>query len=120
MQKVPSQQLQDRMARFRSIMDAQNPEWAMATIFSKLNQYYFTGTMQEGMLLIPRDSDAIFWVRRSYDRAKDESQFPIIKPMDGYKDAAAFYNNLPDAVYLETEFVPLAMLQRFQKYFPFT
>jgi len=26
---------------------------------------------------------------------------------------------LPDTVYLETEFVPIAMFQRFQKYFPF-
>ena len=37
------------------IMDEQNDaSWEMAVIFNKVNLYYFTGTMQEGMLLIPR------------------------------------------------------------------
>ncbi|GAE90717.1 Xaa-Pro aminopeptidase [Acetivibrio straminisolvens JCM 21531] len=81
--------------------------------------YYFTGTMQEGMLLIPRDDEAVLWVRRSYERAEDESLFPLIRPMGSYRDAVGSYKNLPDTIYLETYFVPLAMFQRFQKYFPF-
>ena len=40
--------------------------------------------------------------------------------MESFRDAAATMSNLPETVYLETEFVPLAMLQRFQKYFPVT
>jgi len=39
--------------------------------------------------------------------------------MNSYRDAVGSYQNLPDTVYLETEFVPIAMFQRFQKYFPF-
>jgi Xaa-Pro aminopeptidase len=108
-----------RMDKFRATMDIQNPRWEIAILFSKINQYYFTGTMQEGMLIIPRNSEAIYWVRRSYERALDESYFPNLKPMESYRDVAAFYSNLPETVYLETEFVPLAMLQRFQKYFTF-
>ena len=50
--KVPLPELQNRMARFRSEMDATNPDWKLAVFFSKINQYYFTGTMQDGMLLI--------------------------------------------------------------------
>ncbi|HEY4789631.1 MAG TPA: M24 family peptidase, partial [Bacteroidales bacterium] len=60
-----------------------------------------------------------FWVRRSYERALEESSFPEIKPMNSFRDAAQNINKLPSAVYLETEAVPLAMYQRFQKYFPF-
>jgi Xaa-Pro aminopeptidase len=118
--KVPFEELSSRLARFRTEMDQKNPGWEIAVIFSKINQYYFTGTMQEGMLLIPRDEEAVFWVRRSYERALDESLFPVIKPMESYRDAAATRNKLPDTIYLETEFVPIAMLQRFQKYFPFS
>jgi Xaa-Pro aminopeptidase len=107
------------MNRFRSLMDAQNPNWGMAAIFSKINLYYFTGTMPEGMLLIPRDGEATFWVRRSYERALEESLFPNIKQMDGFRDVAGTVKSLPDTIYLETEIIPLAMYQRFQKYFPF-
>lgn len=117
--KVPLTELEMRMSRFREKMDSANPDWRIAVIFSKVNLYYFTGTMQEGMLLIPRDGEAVFWVRRSYERALDESLFPSIKPMESFRDAAGSVGKLPDTVYMETEVVPLALYQRFQKYFPF-
>ncbi len=118
--KVPLSELNSRLARFRTEMDSANPGWEISVIFSKINQYYFTGTMQDGMLFIPRDDEAILWVRRSYERALDESLFPAIKPMESFRDASARVKDLPPTVYLETEIVPLALLQRFQKYFPFT
>ncbi len=118
--KVPLSELQDRMIRFRNQIDKSNPDWEIAVFFSKINQYYFTGTMQDGMLFIPRDDEATFWVRRSYERAIDESLFPNIKQMDSFRDAASVIGKLPETVYLETEILPIALLQRFQKYFPFS
>ncbi|SHE84659.1 M24 family metallopeptidase [Desulforamulus putei] len=118
--QVPLIELQTRMNRFRAKMEASNPDWEIAVIFSKINLYYFTGTMQDGMLLIPRDDEAIFWVRRSYERALDESLFSHIKPMDSFRDAAASIRKFPSVAYMETEVVPLALYQRFQKYFPVT
>lgn len=117
--QVPSTELQSRMSRFREQMSTANPDWQIAVIVSKINLYYFTGTMQEGMLWIPRNDDAIFWVRRSFERALMESAFTTIKPMNSFRDAAANIGKLPTHVYLETEAVPLAFYQRFQKYFPF-
>ncbi|WHH60690.1 Xaa-Pro peptidase family protein [Petroclostridium sp. X23] len=119
MKKVPFNELQKRMDCFRAQMKVSNPDWKIAVVFSKINLYYFTGTMQEGMLMIPRNDEAVFWVRRSYERAQDESLFPTIKPMQSFRDAAQYMRKLPDTVYLETEIVPLALYQRFQKYFPF-
>lgn len=118
--QVPLFELQTRMNCFRAKMEASNPDWEVAVIFSKINLYYFTGTMQDGMLLIPRNDEAIYWVRRSYERALDESLFPYIKPMDSFRDAAASISNFPCAVYMETEVVPLALYQRFRKYFQIT
>jgi len=100
-------------------MDARHPDWEIAIIFSKLNLYYFTGTMQDGMLLVPRNGEACFWVRRSYERAEDESFFPRILQMRSYRDAAASMTAIPVTVYLETEQVPLALFRRLQKHFPF-
>jgi len=117
--KVPFSELQTRMKRFRDKMDKINPEWELAVIFSKVNQYYFTGTMQDGMILIPRDREAEYWVRRSFERALDESSFPVIKPMNSFRDAAAGFGKVPSAVYVETEIVPIALLERFRKHFPF-
>ena len=118
MEKVPLSELTLRMKRFLAEMDKDHPNWEMAVIFSKVNLYYFTGTMQDGMLLIQRDNEPVLWVRRSFERACDESLFPSIRPMNSFRDAAENVKNFPATVHIETEVVPVAMLQRFKKYFP--
>jgi Xaa-Pro aminopeptidase len=117
-QIVPLSELQNRMTRLRARMDAACPDWEMVALFGRVNQYYFTGTMQDGVLLIPREADAVYFVRRSFERARDESLFPRIEPMSSYRDAAQGLSSMPTTIHLETELVPLAMLQRFRKYFP--
>lgn len=116
--KVPLSELQNRMIRFRRRMDAACPEWELAALFGRVNQYYFTGTMQNGVLLIPREAEAVYRVRLSYERAMEESEFPRIEPMHSFRDAAQGLDRIPEQIYLETELVPLALLQRFRKHFP--
>jgi len=118
--KVPAGELGSRMRRFRARMDTANPGWEIAVILSKINLFYFTGTMQDGMLLVPCDGDPVLWVRRSFERAVDESEFPEIRQMRSYRDAAATMAKIPKTVWLETEHVPLAAYGRLQKHFPFT
>ena len=119
-QSVPFSELRDRMDRFRDRMDARNPGWELAAIIGRINSYYLTGTMQDGILLIPRNGDAVLFVRRSYERALDESLFPDIREMNSFRDAAASLRTIPDTVYLETELVPLAVYERLQKHFAFS
>ena len=116
---VPLTELNSRIARFRVEMDQSNPGWEIAAIFSRINQYYFTGTMQDGVLFIPHYDEAVFWVRRSYERAVEESEFPLIRPMGTYRDPASVMQNFRGTVYLEKEIIPLAMLERFLRYFAF-
>lgn len=117
--KTPASELRNRMERFRDRMDAENPLWEFAAIFGRVNQFYFTGTMQDAVLLIPRGDEAVLWVRRSYERALDESLFSEIRPMRSFRDAAAGMGACPATVHVETEVVPLALLERFRKHFPF-
>jgi Xaa-Pro dipeptidase len=119
MEKTPLSEIRDRMGKFKELMTVSNPDWGMAVIFSNINLFYLTGTMQDGMLIIPQDGEPSFWVRRSYQRALDESFFTDIRPMNSFSDAAKTMNALPETVYLETEVVPLALYQRFHKHFPF-
>jgi len=117
--KVPFSELTDRLERFRARMDTTRPGWEMAAITSKIPLYYFTGTMQDGLLLIPQDGDAVYWVRQSYERAAYESLFPDLRKMKSYRDIAADRRMLPSTVYLETGQVTIAQLQRLRKHLPF-
>ena len=118
--KVPLTELTDRLNRFRTRMDKMQPGWEMAAITGKVPLYYFTGTMPDGLLLVPQDGDAVFWVRQSYERAADESFFPDLRKMKSYRDVAAGMGKIPQEVFLETDLVPIAQLQRMQKHLPFT
>jgi Xaa-Pro dipeptidase len=118
--QTPISELNSRIDRFRRTMDAHHPDWRNAVIFSKINLLYFTGSMPEGMLLIERDGDATLFVRRSYERTMEESLFSNIKQMESYRDATGAIDKLPGTIFLETEFVPLAMYERFRKHFPYS
>ena len=115
--KVPLSELTDRMKRFRARMDAENPNWELAAFFGRVNQYYFTGTMQDGVLLVSRGGGDVFWVRRSFERAGAESLFPDIRPMKSFRDAVSPVAAMRQVIHLETELVPLALVQRFRKHF---
>lgn len=117
--KVPLSELKSRMDRFKAKMTQTRPDWEIGVVFSKINQYYFTGTMQDGMLIIPREGDPIYRVRRSYERATAESLFPDIRPMESYRDAMGDYTRPITSLYVEADAVPLSMLERFKKYFPY-
>ena len=65
---VPTKELEQRLEKFRKLMDARHPDWEMAVISHKVAMYYFTGTMQEGALIIT-PADAVLWVRRNFVRA---------------------------------------------------
>jgi Xaa-Pro aminopeptidase len=101
-------------------MDKTQPAWELAAITGKVPLYYFTGTMQDGLMLVPSDGEAVFWVRQSYERAADESFFPDLRKMKSYRDVAAGMGKIPREMFLETDMVPIAQLQRMQKHLPFT
>ena len=116
--KVPLNELKNRMRCFKKQMDLSNPEWERVVIFSKINLYYFTGTMQDGMLLIPKNGEETFWVRRSYERALEESLFPDIEPMNSFRDVS---NDIisSNTVYLETEVHSPSFISLISKIFSF-
>lgn len=115
---VPAGELEARLERFRRAMDAAHPGWEMAAVNHKVAMYYFTGTIQEGVLLI-RPQDAVFWVRRSFERACNESHFSDIRPMHSFREAAAFYGSAPKVMYIETKKATLDWERMLHKYFAF-
>lgn len=118
MKKTPFVELEMRLNKLKEMMDATCREWQVIVIFSKINQFYFTGTMQDGVLVVEKDNDSVLWVRRSYERALDESNFKNIKRMESFKDISLFTKTY-DTLHIEKEVVPIMLYERFVKYLPF-
>ncbi len=111
-------ELNERLARFRALMTQTDPGWDTAILLSKVNQYYFTGTMQDGMVVIRKGEGSLAcFVRRSYERARDESPLASVFEMGSYRDAAAALGRACGNTYLETEVVTVGMLERLRRHF---
>jgi Xaa-Pro aminopeptidase len=111
------QELEQRRARFTAAMNRRFPGWDTAVILENVNQYYFTGTIQNGILLIYNDGSCLYGVRRSYERAQEESPLGEIIPITGYRDIAEKNGGRLGNVYVEGDTLPMAVLERLKKYF---
>jgi Xaa-Pro aminopeptidase len=114
------QELEQRRARFIALMDSHFPGWDTAVILENANQYYFTGTMQNGMLLIRRDGQYCYGVRRSYEGARAESPLAEIVPITSYRDLTEKTGKNLGNTYVEGDTATLTVLERLQKNFATT
>jgi Xaa-Pro aminopeptidase len=106
-------------SRINSLISQLGEQWDTAFIINRINQYYLTGTMQDGLLVIKKNGQVNFFVRRSFERAKAECPFDNIYPMTSYKDAAAVIGADCGRTYIETDTVTMGIMQRLGKYFVF-
>jgi Xaa-Pro aminopeptidase len=110
-------ELDKRLDRLFQALHGSGQDFDTAIIINKINQYYLTGTMQDGLLVLRRDGSIIYFVRKSYTRACLESPLRRIIQINSYRDMRACLPENLGHTWLETELVPLAMLDRIRKHF---
>lgn len=115
--QVPKQELDNRLSALRSSLSVYDPAWEMVLISNKINLYYLTGTMQDGILIITPDA-ATFWVRRYLPRAEEESLFEDLRPMKSFRVLEGSYP-VPQHAYIECKTASITWLNMVRKYLPF-
>ena len=115
---VPASELTARLNELRRVMSATHPDWKMVLLDNKIDLYYFTGTMQEGALVITPD-EAVLFVRHSYECAVRDSRFPDIRPLGSFRGIASAFPEIPETVYVAARTMTLQKLTMLQKYLPF-
>jgi len=117
--EVTELELLERINKLCRSITEKHPDWDTAIILSRVSQFYFTGTMQDGLLLVKRNGSAFYFARRSFERAVEESPLSCIYPMESYKDAAAVAGSELGKVLVETEILTVGILERLKKHFAF-
>ncbi|MDE2518813.1 MAG: Xaa-Pro peptidase family protein [Methanocorpusculum sp.] len=115
--KLPKSESDTRLAHLFSALETSDASWDTALVFGRVNLYYLTGTIQDGVLVLRRNGDVQFFVRRSFERAREESPLDAIFPMKSYRDMLEVLPSDLGRTFVETDQVPVAMLDRLQKYF---
>ncbi|MCD6269373.1 MAG: aminopeptidase P family N-terminal domain-containing protein, partial [Deltaproteobacteria bacterium] len=68
---VPATEIRQRLNQAQRAISATGRSGIL--ILQNVDRYYFTGTLQDGILWLPGAGPPIFWVRRSLERAQLES-----------------------------------------------
>ena len=117
----PVTEFRNRMARLFQELQRQGDRFDTALVYNRVNQYYLTGTMQDGLLVVRRNGDILYFVRKSYERARLESPLPPaqIVQIHSYRDLLDYLPANLGHTLLEMEAMPLAVLERLRKSFTF-
>src|SRR5215468_1593110 len=104
---VPREELERRWARVRQFMDCD-----ALIILQNVDQFYLTGTLQNGVLWFPREGEPLLAIRKSYERAKVESAVSNIVPLQKYSELPALIPKPGNVVGMELDVVPVATYQQ--------
>ena len=119
LEKLPVQEMLWRLDRFRSNILEAGLDCKAVMIFSKLNIYYFTGSLGNGTLWIPMDGEPVFMSRKGEERFSLESPLERTAPFRSYKDVpgmlAEFGLKVPDRVGAEKNGISWALADSLAK-----
>lgn len=117
--KLTTAELNNRRDSFVLAMTDAFPDWDTALIAGKVNQYYFTGSMQDALLIIKRDGSYSYNIKRSIERALDETPLSSsnLHPITSYKDI--LFREGPELgnTYIEAELLPYSTVQKLREIF---
>ncbi|MBF0197966.1 MAG: aminopeptidase P family protein [Planctomycetes bacterium] len=109
----------NRIQRLQHMLREQNID--LFVIFDSTNLFYYTGTGQNGVLLVPAEGDSRFLVRRSLERAHLESPLDIITGMKSFREVPTTLEAMgvtAKTIGYAGSLVPAGLLALFQKYLP--
>src|SRR5215467_13124464 len=113
MEYVQREELEGRWARVRRFMETD-----ALVVLQNVDQFYLTGTLQNGVLWFPREGEPIFAVRKSYQRARIESALKSIVPLKSFSELRELIPNPGATLGFEFDVVPVATYQQVAKQFP--
>ncbi len=89
---VPAEEIEQRILRLQQRLGEEAVDGTL--ILDPLNMYYYTGTMQQGVVVIPQEGEPAFLVRRSLERARNETPLRRVLPLRGFSQLRAALTDL--------------------------
>jgi len=120
MELLPKPEAQDRLHKIQAWM--QDAAVDAVLVFQNADLYYFSGTVQAGLLCLPASGEPLFLVQKSLTRARGESPWERLVQLPGLKKAPDLLasegiRNLK-RIGLEMDVLPVSYYMRIRDLFP--
>lgn len=117
-ERLPQEEIAERHARCRALLAAGAPDASGLLVFSRINIYYLTGTLGNGILWLPRDGEPVLLVRKGEERCRLESPLQHIRSFKSYGDVSGLCAEsgvpLGDVVAVEMAALPWSLANLLQ------
>ena len=113
--KIPKEDIYGRIDGLKLLMAKNHIDFGI--IFQNVDRFYFTGSMQKGILVIPVDKEPLFFIEKSIERAKIETPLDII-PIKNDKEIRKVLDHnglLSGRAGLELDVLPVSTFERLKK-----
>jgi Xaa-Pro dipeptidase len=114
------QEIDERLKRFRERLAANGVDGAM--LLQKTDLYYLSGTDQDAHLWVPAHNTPLLLVRKSLERAREDSIIEEIVPLPGFSRVPELIRKhtkkLPKRLGLELDILPSRLYMSYRKVFP--
>ena len=111
---TPKKEIETRIEALKNKMVRENISFAV--ILQNVDLFYFTGTIQKGVLIVPADQPALFFVEKSLYRAGIESPLEII-PIKKDKDVGDILRAkglIKGKCGMEFDVIPVVLFERWK------
>ena len=116
MRITPASELQARYSKLQQRMAAADLEAVL--LVQNADLFYFTGSIQQGLLYVPVDGEPIYMVRKEFRRARMECGLRQIVPFKSPRDIPGILADhglaLPKRAGMELDVLPVAAFNRFR------
>jgi Xaa-Pro dipeptidase len=117
MRITPASELESRTKKLQGLMVKDEIDCAL--VLQNADLFYFTGSIQQGVLYIPAEGEPLYMVRKEFGRARMECGLKEIVPFKSPKDIPGLLADhglaLPKRAGMELDVVPVALYQRMAK-----
>ncbi|MEW6720965.1 MAG: Xaa-Pro peptidase family protein [Thermodesulfobacteriota bacterium] len=116
---TPGEEIRSRIGKLQEKLREEGLDAAF--IVQNADLFYFTGSIQQGILIVPADGEAAYFCRRVHERAREESPLSEVVRIRSPKEVPAWFAAKGVSfrkVGYEMDVLPVAVFQRFQPLFP--
>lgn len=115
---TPAAEIRARIAKLQERLRAARLDAAF--LVQNADLFYFAGSIQQGILVVPAEGEPVYFVRRVFERAVSESPLSNILKIGSPREVTAHFadrNVSFSSVGFELDVLPVATFLRFQQVF---
>ena len=120
MPSIPFFEIDRRIKLFQAALAKKSLDAAL--IVHRVDLYYLTGTAQDAHLFVPCDGAPILLVRRSFERAREDSPLELVMPLKSLSKIrdviGSSFNGGISSLGMELDVLPVNNFRQYQALFP--